>query len=213
MVQLQDLNQTSADSRYLCFNSFMVQLQGLHSIWHCYTSRVSIPSWYNYKSTSNSRIRNTSKVSIPSWYNYKKNILGLTVALLLSFNSFMVQLQEVGNNSLFPVPFWFQFLHGTITRLEQFQHNLAVKCFNSFMVQLQDQNDILQKEAGLMFQFLHGTITSVGYGIGKVYGIFVSIPSWYNYKKQAFLIDTLPGRFQFLHGTITSQWHVFNSAH
>ncbi len=108
----------------------------------CRGRRVSIPSWYNYKSqvalikTQKIGCFNSFMVQLQAYF------LHLSRPLLIGFNSFMVQLQ------VFFVPFC----------------NITNFSFNSFMVQLQAVIIVRKILNEIKFQFLHGTITRLQAG-------------------------------------------------
>ena len=103
------------------------------------------------------------------------------IALPKSFNSFMVQLQDVTVSLANDVSLTFQFLHGTITSIPHPSLPDTTTTFNSFMVQLQAE----QLTYCVQYKIL--SIPS-WYNYKSVY-VFererlytFSIPSWYNYK-------------------------------
>ncbi len=138
MVQLQAYCHRTASILSLCFNSFMVQLQvmnGKLDVLIAYRFNSFMVQLQEALHNSDGTLRDkfqflhgtitSSKlsivnlcfvtVSIPSWYNYKQAMMVTIPGKKCSFNSFMVQLQDI------------LLLHSQLTKLS----------FNSFMVQLQ----------------------------------------------------------------------------
>ncbi len=151
-----------------------------------FNTKVSIPSWYNYKG-----YKPFTQI-IDSKFQFLHGTITRVTNLLhkssiASFNSFMVQLQgkvfecnNCGNNSF----------NSFMVQLQVFSL-LAIKCFhlgfNSFMVQLQDSQDRKSQVGISRFNSFMVQLQAQATRTRKPSPNKVSIPSWYNYKASHYI--------------------------
>ncbi len=203
MVQLQVFKDLFDNYHKNGFNPKMVQLQELKHWDSASQTVVSIPKWYNYKPAFLSYFIKFYCVSIPKWYNYKyENIYvlsspckfqsqngtitssnfafsGQTTGSFQSQNGTITRVNSILQNSKLPM---FQSQNGTITSFIFVLLCPVPYCFNPKMVQLQEK--------------LIAEIPAF---------LYVSIPKWYNYKKNTKVKPVFFAGFQSQNGTITSK--------